>query len=102
MKLVFVIGIRPDWIRCSQLIVELKAKLKNNFILVHTGQHYSDNLDKNIREQLNLPHPDYHFVSGFEAKNEFHVMAKIMTQFADLLDEVKPDMLVRGRKNEQT
>ena len=56
MKLVIVIGTRPEIIRLSQIIK--KAKHFFDVILIHTGQNYDYNLNEIFFEDLEIPPPD--------------------------------------------
>ena len=58
MKITLVLGIRPDIIRASKLISILRAELGNDFELVWTGQHYSENLKDIFFEQLDVGLPE--------------------------------------------
>ena len=60
-KLVLVLGIRPDVIRCSILIKKLKEELKDQFVFIWSGQHYSDNLRDIFFRELDVPLPDISF-----------------------------------------
>ena len=46
--MVLVLGIRPDIIRASIIIRELRSRLGNNFKLIWSGQHYSENLKEDL------------------------------------------------------
>lgn len=58
MKIVTIIGTRPQYIKCAPVSKELK---KNNIteILIDTGQHYDDNMSKIFFKELHLPIPNY-------------------------------------------
>ena len=58
MKISIILGTRPEIIKMSPVIRELKNQTLDYFIL-HTGQHYSYNLDKIFFEDLELPEPKY-------------------------------------------
>ena len=68
MKIAYCLGIRPDFIINSILIEMLDDWLKENFILVHTGQHYSYNMDKIFFEELGIRNPNYHLGIGSGAQ----------------------------------
>jgi UDP-N-acetylglucosamine 2-epimerase (non-hydrolysing) len=57
-KIALIVGTRPDIIKMSPIIKEA-IKRKTKFILIHSGQHYSRNMDKVFFEQLNIPEPDF-------------------------------------------
>ncbi len=60
-KLVILLGIRPDVIRASILIRELKAKLGDDLVFIWSGQHYSENMKDVFFQQLEVPSPDITF-----------------------------------------
>jgi UDP-N-acetylglucosamine 2-epimerase (non-hydrolysing) len=45
MKIAFILGTRPEIIKLAPVIKECQ-KRKLNFFIIHTNQHYSENLDK--------------------------------------------------------
>ena len=58
MKIVTVIGARPQFIKASTI----SNKLRNsgiNEVLIHTGQHYDSNMSNIFFEELNIPKPNY-------------------------------------------
>ena len=62
-------GTRPEFIKLAPFLSELKLE-KIPFILIHSGQHYSDELDKNIAKDLKLPKPDYTLEVGSSSHGE--------------------------------
>ena len=62
-NIAFILGTRPEIIKLSPL---LHTCIRNHlpFILIHTGQHYSYELDTLIFNDLNLPKPDYNLHIG--------------------------------------
>jgi len=58
MKISIILGTRPEIIKMSPVIRELENQTVDYFIL-HTGQHYSYNLDKIFFEDLELPEPKF-------------------------------------------
>jgi len=58
MKIAIILGTRPEIIKMSSVIRELEKENIDYFIL-HTGQHYSYNMDGVFFEQLKLPQPKY-------------------------------------------
>lgn len=58
MKISIILGTRPEIIKMSSIVRELEERSLDYFVL-HTGQHYSYNLDKIFFEELELPLPKY-------------------------------------------
>jgi UDP-N-acetylglucosamine 2-epimerase len=56
MRLCIVLGTRPEIVKFSPIIRECQ-RLNLDYSILHTGQHYSYNLDRVFFEQLNLPPP---------------------------------------------
>lgn len=97
MKIAVVVGTRPEIIKMSPIIRELQVR-NLDYVFIHTGQHYSYNLDKVFFEELELPLPNYNLDvgSGSHAKQT----ANIMIRTEDLLTMLKPDVvLVEGDTN---
>lgn len=63
MKIAIALGTRPEIIKMSPIIRELQKRQSDYFIL-HTGQHYSYNLDRVFFEQLKLPQAKYNLEVG--------------------------------------
>ena len=62
MKLVSIVGARPQFIKASPLSRELR--LRHQEILVHTGQHYDPGMSDVFFDELGMPAPDYHLGIG--------------------------------------
>jgi UDP-N-acetylglucosamine 2-epimerase len=62
MKLVTVVGARPQFVKASPLSRALRAK--HHEVLVHTGQHYDYGMSSRFFEELGLPDPDHHLGIG--------------------------------------
>jgi len=90
MKIATVLGTRPEIIKLSPLIPLLDKEF--NHILIHTGQHYSYNMDKAFFEDLNLRNCDYtlNVGSNTHAKQTGEMMAKL----EEILQKEKPDVII--------
>ncbi|MBI2599316.1 UDP-N-acetylglucosamine 2-epimerase (non-hydrolyzing) [Candidatus Daviesbacteria bacterium] len=84
-------GTRPEFIKLAPVIKELELK-KLPYILIHSGQHYSDELNKNITDDLILPKSNYtlNIGSGSHAEQT----GKIMIEVERVLKEERPKILV--------
>lgn len=97
MKIAIVLGTRPEIIKMSPVVRELEER-NANFLIIHTGQHYSYNLDRVFFEQLNLPPAKYNLEIGSGSHAQQTAGALIGIEKA--LQEEKPDIvLVEGDTN---
>lgn len=95
MKIITILGTRPELIRLSLLIKELD-KYTNHFI-VHTGQNYDYELDKIFFEELNIREPNFFL----KAKGTFsEQLSIIFPKLEKIILDIKPDkFLVLGDTN---
>jgi UDP-N-acetylglucosamine 2-epimerase (non-hydrolysing) len=97
MKIAIIVGTRPEIIKMSPIIHELENQKLNYFIL-HTGQHYSYNMDKVFFEQLKLPKPKYNLEVGSGTHAE--QTGKMLIGIEKVLREERPHVvLVEGDTN---
>lgn len=97
MSVAIVLGTRPEIIKLSPIIRQLEGT-NSEYIVIHTGQHYSKNLDTVFFEDLNIPTPDYNLSvgSGPQSKQTGEMMAEI----GAILREYEPDtVIVQGDTN---
>lgn len=97
MKIAVVVGTRPEIIKMSPIIRECEKRGVDFFIL-HTGQHYSYNMDQVFFEQLELPESKYNLDVGSGTHGE--QTGKILMGIEKVLTEERPDIvLVEGDTN---
>ena len=97
MKICIIVGTRPEIIKMSPIIRECK-RLKLDYFILHTGQHYSYNMDQVFFEQLELPQPKYNLEIGSGSHAE--QTGKILIKIEKVLQNEKPDVvLVEGDTN---
>jgi len=97
MKLSIIIGTRPEIIKMSPMIRECERRGLNYFIL-HTGQHYSYNMDEVFFKQLELPAPKYNLNIG--SGSHAQETGKMLIGIEKILLREKPDIvLVEGDTN---
>ena len=97
MKIAVVLGTRPEIIKMAPVIRELRRR-KASFFILHTGQHYSYNLDRVFFEQLGLPQAKYNLEVGSGSHPE--ETAKILSVFEKVSQKETPDIvLVEGDTN---
>jgi UDP-GlcNAc3NAcA epimerase len=90
MRFVTIIGARPQFIKAAPLSAELRKKHEE--FLVHTGQHYDDNMSDVFFRELNIPSPDRHLGVGSGSHGE--QTAAMLVQVERVLQEVKPDAVI--------
>ena len=97
MKVAVILGTRPEIIKMSPVVRELEGR-QIDFFILHTGQHYSYNLDKVFFVQLELPQPKYNLEVGSGSHAE--ETGKMLIGIEKVLLEEKPDVvLVEGDTN---
>ncbi len=95
-KIVTVMGTRPEIIKLSPLIPLLHERFQH--ILVHSGQHYSYEMDAVFFSELGLPAPNYSLSVGSASHGE--QTARMLSRLEPILLEEQPDMvLVQGDTN---
>lgn len=97
MKISIVLGTRPEIIKMSPIIRECE-RLQLDFFVLHTGQHYSYNMDRAFFEQLELPDAKYNLNVGSGSHAE--QTGKMLVGIERVLLVEKPDVvLVEGDTN---
>jgi len=97
VKIAIVLGTRPEIIKMSPVVRELEER-DANFLIIHTGQHYSYNLDRVFFEQLNLPPAKYNLEVGSGSHAE--QTARALIGIEGILQKEQPDVvLVEGDTN---
>ncbi len=94
MKLVTIIGARPQIIKAAALSRAIKTHYADRIqeIIVHTGQHYDDNMSQIFFDELGIPHPDYNLHVGSASHG---VQTARMTEgIEEILLKEKPDFIV--------
>jgi UDP-N-acetylglucosamine 2-epimerase (non-hydrolysing) len=98
LKLMTVVGTRPEIIRLSRVICALDASEAVDHILVHTGQNYDYELNEVFFEDLGIRKPD-HFLNA-AGSNAATTAGQILINIDSVLEEIKPDaFLVLGDTN---
>jgi len=98
LKITIILGTRPEIIKMAPIIKELENRREKDYFILHTGQHYSYNLDRVFFEQLKLPTPKYNLEAGSSSPGE--QTAKILTGIERILRQESPDViLVEGDTN---
>lgn len=97
MRVCVILGTRPEIVKFSPIIREFEDENLDYFIL-HTGQHYSYNMDKIFLKQLDLPNVKYNLDVGSGTHGQ--QTGKMLIGIEKILQKEKPDIaLVEGDTN---
>ena len=98
LKVMTVVGTRPEIIRLSRVLDALDASEAIEHIIVHTGQNYDYELNQIFFDDLGLRKPDYFLEAAGKTATE--TVGNILIKIDPLLEEVQPDaFLVLGDTN---
>jgi UDP-N-acetylglucosamine 2-epimerase (non-hydrolysing) len=96
VKVVTVVGTRPEIIRLSETIKQLDMDFQH--VLIHTGQNYDYELNQTFFEDLDLRKPDYYLDAS--SPTALSTIAQILGKIEPILIDEKPDaFLVLGDTN---
>jgi UDP-N-acetylglucosamine 2-epimerase (non-hydrolysing) len=92
-RVLHVVGARPNFMKIAPIMEEM-ARYPDCFhqVLVHTGQHYDDEMSQIFFDDLNLPRPDVYL--GVGSGSHAEQTAKVMLAFEPVLQEQKPDLVL--------
>jgi UDP-N-acetylglucosamine 2-epimerase (non-hydrolysing)/UDP-GlcNAc3NAcA epimerase len=100
MRIATVIGNRPQFVKAAAVSGPLRARHQE--VLIHTGQHYDDELSAVFFRELGLPAPDHELGlgSGTQTGDNAAQTARMLAALPPLLDAIGPDaVLVYGDTN---
>ncbi len=90
MKIISVVGTRPQFIKLATLSKELRKRYQE--IIIHTGQHYDDDLSKVFFSELSLPKPDYNL--GIGSAEHGKQTGRMLEGIEKVLLSRKPDLVI--------
>jgi UDP-N-acetylglucosamine 2-epimerase (non-hydrolysing) len=98
LKVITVVGTRPEIIRLSRVMAALDASLAIEHIIVHTGQNYDYELNQIFFDDLGIRKPDYFLNAAGKTATE--TIGNILIKIDPLLEDLSPDaFLVLGDTN---
>ena len=92
LKIVNVVGGRPNFVKIAPILeamAEVPAIVPS---LVHTGQHYDQEMSRVFFEDLKIPEPD--FFLGVGSGTHAQQTARVMLEFEKVLEQERPDLIV--------
>ena len=97
MKILTIVGARPQFVKAACLSREL-AKRDIKEVLVHTGQHFDNNMSQIFFDQMNITKPDYFL--GINGLNHGAMTGQMLEKVEEIIIKEKPDYtLVYGDTN---
>lgn len=98
MKVMTIVGTRPEIIRLSRVIDRLNATPGIDHVVVHTGQNYDHQLNQVFFDDLEIPPPDHYL--GIDTSSLGTVLGGVLIETERVLLEERPDaVLVLGDTN---
>ena len=93
-KIVTIIGARPQIIKSSALSRAIQNEFKGQIeeLIVHTGQHYDDNMSEVFFREMGIPLPNYNLNVGSGSHGD--MTAKMMSGLEEIFIKEKPDAVV--------
>ena len=90
MKLLTVVGARPQFIKASVVSRALESVCRE--VIVHTGQHYDRNMSAVFFEELNIPKPAYNL--GVGSGTHGRQTGEMLIKIEEVIFQEKPDVLL--------
>jgi UDP-N-acetylglucosamine 2-epimerase (non-hydrolysing) len=99
MRIVYVVGTRPNFVKTAPVIAALRKRLpESSHTIVHTGQHYDRTMSEVFLEELGVPAPDHMLEVG--SGSHAQQTARTMERLEPVLEAERPDLaMVPGDVN---
>ncbi|MCH9812846.1 MAG: UDP-N-acetylglucosamine 2-epimerase (non-hydrolyzing) [Epsilonproteobacteria bacterium] len=98
MKIVTILGARPQFIKAGTVSREIAKYPEITEVIVHTGQHYDANMSDIFFEQMQIAKPDYFL--GINGKGHGAMTGQMLEKIEEVLIKEKPDwVMVYGDTN---
>lgn len=92
MKILTILGARPQFIKAASLSREIKKHDALHEVILHTGQHYDANMSDIFFEEMRIPEPDYFL--GIGGKSHGAVTGQMMEKIEEVALKEKPDFIM--------
>lgn len=98
MKILNIVGARPNFMKIAPIMEQMKASSKITPVLLHTGQHYDQNMNDVFFDQLGIPRPDIELEVG--SGGQAWQISETIRKIDPVLETESPDaVLVVGDVN---
>ncbi len=93
MRIAYVVGARPNFVKMAPVIAELRRRMPDGrHVLIHTGQHYDRLMSDIFLEELGVPVPDH--MLGVGSASHAVQTARVMERIEPVLIEEQPDLVI--------
>lgn len=92
MKIVTVIGARPQFIKASVVSAAIQKKSDINEVIIHTGQHFDSNMSEVFFNELNIPRPNYQL--NINSGSHGAMTGRMLEQIEQVCIKESPDKLM--------
>src|ERR671923_1100517 len=93
MRLVHVVGTRPNLVKMAPVIAALRERFPDwTSVIVHTGQHYDRLMSEIFLEELGVPEPDH--LLGVGSGSHAEQIARVLERLEPVLRRERPDLVV--------
>jgi UDP-GlcNAc3NAcA epimerase len=98
MEIVTIVGARPQFIKAAAVSREIARHPDIREIIVHTGQHFDDNMSKVFFDEMQIPEPAYNL--NINSMNHGAMTGRMLEGIENILMDEKPDfVMVYGDTN---
>jgi UDP-N-acetylglucosamine 2-epimerase len=92
MKIISIVGARPQFIKLAPLCAELKKHADIQHIVINSGQHYDYEMSKQFFNELDIDTPKYNLEVG--SGSQLFQIGNILLKLDDVFDAENPDMIL--------
>ena len=92
MKILSIVGARPNFMKIAPIADALKKHENIEHFIVHTGQHYDENMSKLFFDELGIPEPNMNL--GVGTGSQAQQTAEMMVKLEKVMIDQKPDLVL--------
>ncbi|MFH2067494.1 MAG: UDP-N-acetylglucosamine 2-epimerase (non-hydrolyzing) [Pseudomonadota bacterium] len=92
MKIFLIAGARPNFMKIAPIARAFDQADRLTYKIVHTGQHYDQNMSDVFFDELGIRNPDYHLGAGGGSHSQ--QTARIMVEFEKICEADRPDLVI--------